>query len=97
MDNGNESNDISRQRSDGNEGWGATASLRRNFRMDKKADDEITPLLGDGSASGSGSGNNSEDSQRQEVEWEGYADYEGLTLWKKPTVHRALSSCCDIN
>lgn len=89
MDSGNENNGITRQRSNGQagtEGWGARDSLRRNFRMDKKTDDEVTPLLG----SGSGSGDSSENGRAEEVEWEGYADYKGLSKWKKPTVYWLL-------
>lgn len=93
MNSDNENNGLTRPRSNGQtgtDGWGAKDSLKRNFRMDKKSDDEVTPLLGSGS--GSGSGRSSEYGRAGESEWEGYADYEGLSTWKKPTVGWGLTS-----
>jgi len=83
MDNENENGGITHRHSNeqnGTEGWGARDSLRRNFRRVTKTQDEVTPLLG------SGSGSSSEDGGNREAEWEGYADYVGLSFWKKPTV-----------
>jgi hypothetical protein len=60
--------------------WGAQDSLRRNAGLNKGVNDEVTPLLGSGSASGdSGDGNG-------QTGWSGHADFEGLTWWQRPSV-----------
>ena len=78
-----EADSITRQRSNGprRDNWGARDSLRKSLGngQDKMTDDEITPLLGSASGSESGEG-------RIEGEWEGHADFIGLSKWKKPTV-----------
>ncbi len=79
----NENDVITSQRSNGQNGgdtWGARDSLRRNAGLDKKTDDESTPLLGSGEATESREG------RIGEGEWEGYADFTGLPFWKTPSV-----------
>jgi hypothetical protein len=63
--------------------WGAKDSLRRNAGMRKRASDEATPLLGDRQG-------NDNDNSRRGSEWEGHADFEGLTWWHKPSVRTLL-------
>lgn len=67
------------------EHWDAIGSLKRNA---KRPDDELTPLLGN-------SGGSSENSENGPTipEWEGNADYEGLTWWYRPSV--SLAHCVD--
>jgi hypothetical protein len=74
-----------RQRStstNGQKDWGARGSLRRNAGLDKGLDDEVTPLLGNGESSSGASG----DGSGGRHEWEGAADFEGLTWWHTPSV-----------
>jgi len=71
----------------GGKSWGAQDSLRRNARLDMAADDsEATPLLGNG---GSSAGSSVNETGGQE--WEGAADFEGLTWWHTPSVSDPLS------
>ncbi|KUJ14234.1 MFS general substrate transporter [Mollisia scopiformis] len=63
--------------------WGAKDSLRRNAGLHKRASDEVTPLLADGQG-------NDGDNSRRGREWEGHADYEGLTWWHKPSMYWLL-------
>ncbi len=63
--------------------WGAKDSLRRNAGLNKRASDEVTPLLGDGQG-------DDVDNNRRGSEWEGHADFEGLTWWHKPSVRTLL-------
>ncbi|KAE8442992.1 hypothetical protein EG329_002455 [Mollisiaceae sp. DMI_Dod_QoI] len=60
--------------------WGAKDSLRRNAALNKRATDEVTPLLDDGQG-------DDIDNNRRDSEWEGHADYEGLTWWHKPSMY----------
>lgn len=55
--------------------WGAADSLRNATR----SADEITPLLDN---------NTSEDDGKRsgEPEWEGFAEFEGLSWWHRPSV-----------
>jgi len=61
--------------------WDAAGSLKRNA---KRPDDEVTPLLGN-------SGGSSEDgsNELQEHQWEGFADFEGVTWRHRPSVSSA--------
>ena len=86
--------------------WGARDSLRKNARRSMASitkknimTSEETPLLGNGSTSstsGSGddngrNGHGSGDSSDATL-WEGHADYNGITWWRKPSVRP--HSCC---
>lgn len=63
--------------------WGATDSLRRNARLDRKLDDEVTPLLANG---GERSDSGDESSATANKAWDGNADFEGLAWWQRPSV-----------
>jgi hypothetical protein len=67
-----------RQERSGSGNWDAVGSLKRNA---KRPDDEVTPLLANG-------GDSSEDAENgvAQPEWEGFADFEGLTWWYRPSV-----------
>ena len=65
-----------------NGNWDAVGSLKRNA---KRPADEVTPLLGNNAGS-------SEDGGIEATvpeEWEGNADYDGLTWWHRPSVSLA--------
>ncbi|CZR64024.1 related to tetracycline-efflux transporter [Phialocephala subalpina] len=62
--------------------WGAKDSLRRNAGLHKQASDEVTPLL----AGGQGD----QDNNRRGSEWEGHADYDGLTWRHRPSMYWLL-------
>ena len=84
MDSQNGSQGGVRERSNGRhdgEIWGAKDSLKRNAGMNKISSDEITPLLDSGSGSSEGDGED-----QTETVWAGYADFEGVTWWHKPSV-----------
>lgn len=74
--------DRSNRKSPG-EYWGAANSLRRNAGMPKSTDGESSPLLGNGSGSGSDA-EHIRDSN--DFQWEGSADFDGLTWWTRPSV-----------
>lgn len=67
-----------------NGNWNAVGSLKRNT---KRPDDEVTPLLGNSDGSSENGGNGP-----TVPEWEGNADYEGLTWWHRPSVSVGASS-----
>lgn len=86
MVNENEYESAAGMRDDGQLGdrnWGAEDSLRGNLPSLDRNVDEATPLLGNGAASGINSADNG---HTTEVEWEGYADFEGLSWWRRPSV-----------
>lgn len=62
--------------------WGAKDALKKNAGLRKRADED-TPLLGDGQG-------NDNDNSRRGSEWEGHADFEGLTWWHTPSVRTLL-------
>lgn len=65
-------------------GRGAQKSQRKNTGLQKQSSDEVTPLLGNG--------NSSEDNGNEhgETEWEGFADFEGLSSWQRPSLYWLL-------
>ncbi len=73
------------QLGDGN--WGAEDSRNNLPSLDRKVD-EATPLLANGGSSGI---NSAVDGHTIEVEWEGYADFEGLSWWRRPSVSWTFS------
>ena len=62
--------------------WSAEDSLRRNAGLNKVADEEVTPLLGNGGRSSE----DNRDTPRRDSEWDGNVDFEGLTWWHRPSV-----------
>ncbi|OWP02497.1 hypothetical protein B2J93_2705 [Marssonina coronariae] len=75
--------------------WGAENSLRRHAAdagWKPLGSDEVTPLLASGSTSpsGTGHGDGNENGNGKTQEWEGYADYDGLTWWHKPSMYWLL-------
>ena len=84
--------EVQRDQARGN--WDAMGSLKRNA---KRPDDEVRPLLGNARDSSEDSGDTS-----QEPQWEGFADFEGLTWWYRPSVSLAhllvdRDACTDIS
>jgi hypothetical protein len=68
-----------REQAGGDNGnWDAVGTLKR---IAKRPDDEVTPLLGNSGGSSDEGGN-----APTIPEWEGNADYEGLTWWHRPSV-----------
>ncbi|KAI9050627.1 hypothetical protein LZ554_005786 [Drepanopeziza brunnea f. sp. 'monogermtubi'] len=67
--------------------WGAKSSLRRVAGLGKsQAGDEVTPLL----AGGSSPSSDGPLAGKGEAEWEGQADYDGLTWWHRPSMYWLL-------
>lgn len=65
--------------------WGAKNSLRRHAGLDRKqGDSEVTPLLASGSGSSTSGSTVREDGGAPQ--WEGHADFEGLSWRHKPSV-----------
>lgn len=71
------------QSNEGYEGHSGTQAYgERNDRDDKRTNTEQSPLLGADAGSSSGLTR----SGTADTEWAGYADFEGLTWWHKPSV-----------
>ncbi|PBP28523.1 putative tetracycline-efflux transporter [Diplocarpon rosae] len=95
MPSGNNNSDGEGQSRQTGKIWGAQSSLRKYAAaagLKSQGSDEVTPLLASGSTSPSGTayGNGHGNGNSKAPEWEGYADYEGLTWWYKPSMYWLL-------
>ncbi|CAL3967937.1 unnamed protein product [Diplocarpon coronariae] len=95
MASGNEESDRGGHNGPTDGTWGAENSLRRHAAdagWKPLGSDEVTPLLASGSTSpsGTGHGDGNENGNGKTQEWEGYADYDGLTWWHKPSMYWLL-------
>lgn len=98
MDSDSEREDTARRGDDdqsSTELWGAKDSLKRHVgrrggNKSSQSLDEVTPLLAGTSDSPLPYENN-----ESTPEWEGYADYEGLSRWQRPSVCPMLCCLCE--